>query len=142
MNMSRWIDYFVFDVTEDLAFNKSSNMLRDGVDAYIFKTIRADMWNIAFFSRLPWLLPFLKITPILNREYLKFWDWIQNQLTERIKVCAHVCSHTPHMMRLLISFWLHRMSRNCQMCFLGSLKRSTMALKHYKIDIICMETAS
>lgn len=72
---------------EDLAFNKNSNMVRNGKEAYIFKTIRADMFNIAFFSHLPWLLPFLKRTPILNLNYLQFWKWIQDQIDERIKVC-------------------------------------------------------
>lgn len=71
---------------EDLAFNKNSNMLQKGEEAYIFQTIRADMFNIAFFSHLPWLLPFLKRTPLLNFKYLEFWNWIQDQIDERIKV--------------------------------------------------------
>lgn len=71
---------------EDLAFNKSANMLVDGKAAYALSTIRTDMYSLAFFSHLPWLLPFLKRTPFLNREYLKFWDWIQDKIDERIKV--------------------------------------------------------
>ncbi|KAL1840415.1 hypothetical protein VTJ49DRAFT_489 [Mycothermus thermophilus] len=59
-DLARWFAYLVFDIMEDLAFNKSSNMLGRGEDGYVFKTIRADMFNIAFFSHLPWLLPFLK----------------------------------------------------------------------------------
>jgi hypothetical protein len=68
---------------EDLAFNKSSNMLVDGKEAYVFKTIRTDMFNIAFFAHLPWLLPFLKRTPVLNWNYHEFLDWIQKQVDER-----------------------------------------------------------
>jgi len=68
---------------EDLAFNKSSNMLADGKEAYIFQTIRADMFNIAFFSHLPWLLPFLKRTPVLNWNYHEFLGWIQKLIDER-----------------------------------------------------------
>ncbi|KAI0534986.1 putative cytochrome P450 oxidoreductase [Xylaria digitata] len=85
IDITQWISFFVFDVMEDLAFNKSSNMLTDGKEAYVFSTIRADMYNIAFFSHLPWLLPFLKRTPLLNHNYLKFWDWIQDQINERTK---------------------------------------------------------
>ncbi|KAK2616801.1 hypothetical protein QQS21_000178 [Conoideocrella luteorostrata] len=85
INITKWFNFFVFDVMEDLAFNKNSTMLRDGEEKYIFKTIRADMFNIAFFAHLPWLLPFLKRTPILNMKYLQFWDWIQRQIDERIK---------------------------------------------------------
>ncbi len=68
---------------EDLAFNKSSNMLANGQEAYIFKTIRTDMFNIAFFTHLPWLLPFLKRTPVLNWNYYEFLDWIQKLIDER-----------------------------------------------------------
>ncbi|KAI1124607.1 putative cytochrome P450 oxidoreductase, partial [Nemania abortiva] len=85
IDMTEWFAYFVFDVMEDLAFNKSSNMLADGKEAYVFNTIRGDMWNIAFFAHIPWLLTFLKRTPLLNHNYLKFWNWIQDQINERIK---------------------------------------------------------
>lgn len=86
INVTQWFNFFVFDVMEDLAFNKNSHMVRNGEEAYVFKTIRADMFNIAFFAHLPWLLPFLKRTPILNFNYLQFWNWIQNQINERAKV--------------------------------------------------------
>ncbi|KAI1200960.1 putative cytochrome P450 oxidoreductase [Nemania serpens] len=85
INITDWFTFFVFDVMEDLAFNKSANMLVDGKAAYALSTIRTDMYSLAFFSHLPWLLPFLKRTPFLNREYLKFWDWIQDKIDERIK---------------------------------------------------------
>ncbi|KAK4222043.1 Tryprostatin B 6-hydroxylase [Podospora fimiseda] len=85
LNVTEWFDFFVFDIMEDLAFNKSSKMLENGKESYIFETIRADMYNIAFFTHLPWLLPFLKRTPLLNNNYLQFWKWIQNQIDERRK---------------------------------------------------------
>jgi hypothetical protein len=68
---------------ENLAFNKNSNMLADGKEAYIFKTIRADMHNIAFFTHLVWLMPFLKRTPVLSWSYYEFLDWIQKLIDER-----------------------------------------------------------
>jgi cytochrome P450 family 628 len=86
MDVTKFFAFFVFDIMEDLAFNKSSNMLADEKEAYIFETIRADMFNIALFTHLPWLLPFLKRTPALNHNYLKFWDWIQAQVDERSRV--------------------------------------------------------
>ncbi|KAH8901269.1 cytochrome P450 monooxygenase-like protein [Thozetella sp. PMI_491] len=85
IDMARWFALFVFDVMEDLAFNKSSNMLRDGKEAYVFKTIRTDMYNIAYFAHLPWLLPLFKRIPLLNSNYLTFWNWIQAQINERIE---------------------------------------------------------
>lgn len=85
LNMTQWFDFFVFDIMEDLAFNKSSQMLATGHESYIFNTIRTDMYNIALFAHLPWLLPFLKRTPLLNRNYLAFWAWIQAQMDERVR---------------------------------------------------------
>ncbi|KAJ8119669.1 hypothetical protein ONZ43_g3430 [Nemania bipapillata] len=85
INVSEWFTYFVFDVMEDLAFNHSSQMLLDGKEAYVLTTLRNDMFHIAFFSHIPWLLTFLKRTPLLNHNYLKFWNWIQDQIDQRIK---------------------------------------------------------
>jgi cytochrome P450 len=81
--VTRWFNYFVFDVMEDLAFNRSSNMLGREEDGYVFKTIRGDMYNIAFFSHIPWLLTLVKRTPILNRNYLEFLAYIQKLIDER-----------------------------------------------------------
>jgi cytochrome P450 len=83
LDLAQWFAYLIFDIMEDLSFNKNSHMVESGEDGYVFKTIRADMWNIAFFSHIPWLLPFLKRTPLLNREYLRFYAWIQKQIDER-----------------------------------------------------------
>ncbi|KAK4147310.1 cytochrome P450 monooxygenase [Dichotomopilus funicola] len=85
-DVSQWFSYFVFDVMEDLAFNKSSNMLAEGKEAYVFKTIRTDMFNIALFTHMPWLLPFLKRTPVLNWSYHEFLGWIQKLVDERKKM--------------------------------------------------------
>ncbi|KAL2152874.1 hypothetical protein VTH82DRAFT_4029 [Thermothelomyces myriococcoides] len=83
LDVSKWFAFLVFDIMEDLAFNKSSNMLENGQEAYVFKTIRTDMFNIALFTHLPWLLPFIKRTPVLNWNYLEFLDWIQKLIDER-----------------------------------------------------------
>ncbi|KAI1264860.1 putative cytochrome P450 oxidoreductase [Xylariaceae sp. FL1019] len=85
MDMSEWFAFFVFDVMEDLAFNKTSNMLVDGKEAYILTTIRDEMWNLGLLTHLPWLMPLMKRTPLLNHTYLQFWKWIQNHINERIK---------------------------------------------------------
>lgn len=71
---------------EDLAFNKNANMVKNGQGGYIFKAIRLSMFSWVLFQRLVWVAPLVKRAPILNRDYLKFWDWIQNQIDERCKV--------------------------------------------------------
>jgi len=44
------------------------------------------MTNVGYLSHLPWLFPFLKITPILNAEHRKFWKWCTKQVAERRRV--------------------------------------------------------
>jgi len=86
MDVATWFDYFVFDIMEDLAFNRSSNMLVEGKEDYALQTIRRDMYYLALVTHIPWLMTLLKRIPLLNANYLKFWDWIQHHLDQRIQV--------------------------------------------------------
>ncbi|OGM48310.1 putative cytochrome P450 oxidoreductase [Aspergillus bombycis] len=88
INITPWFTYFSFDVMVDLSFGKTSNMLVDGTESYILRTIRTDMAKVAYFSHLPWLFPFTKRVPFLNSNYLRFWEWIANQISERAE-CEH-----------------------------------------------------
>lgn len=87
VDITKWFSFFAFDIMEDLAFNQNSNLVRDGREKFIFKTMRQDSMGIALLSHLLWLLPLLKRTPILNRNYLQFWKWIQDKIDERTNVC-------------------------------------------------------
>jgi hypothetical protein len=88
MDISRWFNYYSFDVMGDLSFGKSFNMLVDGKDAYILKQLHADMRSIGLFSHLTWLFPFVKRIPGLNTEYLKFWTWVGESVKSRIQVSS------------------------------------------------------
>ncbi|KAJ5805507.1 Cytochrome P450 [Penicillium pulvis] len=85
MDVSRWFNYYSFDVMGDLSFGKSFDMLVDGKDAYILKQMHADMKNVGLFSHLTWLFPFFKRIPVLNTNYLKFWSWVDKHVEERIQ---------------------------------------------------------
>ncbi|KAE8137385.1 cytochrome P450 monooxygenase [Aspergillus pseudotamarii] len=85
INITQWFNYFSFDVMTDLAFGKTSNMLVDGKESYILQTIRTDMSRVAYFSHLAWLFPFTKRVPFLNSNFLRFWKWIADQISERAK---------------------------------------------------------
>ncbi|KAF3386264.1 hypothetical protein F1880_001608 [Penicillium rolfsii] len=85
MDISRWFNYYSFDVMGDLSFGESFNMLVDGKDAYILKQLHADMKGIGLFSHLTWLFPFVKRIPGLNREYLKLWTWVGERVNGRIR---------------------------------------------------------
>jgi hypothetical protein len=88
VDISRWFNYYSFDVMGDLAFGESFNMLIDGKDAYILKQLHADMKSIGLFSHLTWLFPFVKRTPGLNADYLKFWTWVGDRVNGRIQVSS------------------------------------------------------
>ncbi|KAB8252456.1 cytochrome P450 [Aspergillus flavus] len=85
MDMAKWFNYYSFDVMGDLSFGKSFNMLAGGQDTYFSTQLHADMKSIGLFSHLTWLFPFFKRIPILNKDYLKFWDWVGGRVEERIK---------------------------------------------------------
>ncbi|KAL3462033.1 cytochrome P450 monooxygenase [Aspergillus heterothallicus] len=85
MDVSKWFNYYSFDVMGDLAFGESFNMLVDGKDAYILTQLHGDMKMIGLFSHLTWLFPFFKRIPGINADYLKFWEWVTDRVNGRIK---------------------------------------------------------
>lgn len=88
MNVAEWFNFYSFDVMGDLAFGKSFNMLRDGVKHYFMKALHADMTITGYIGHITWILPLVKITPIVNSDHLKFWAWCGQQVLERMKVTA------------------------------------------------------
>ncbi|GAB1192901.1 hypothetical protein APSETT444_002100 [Aspergillus pseudonomiae] len=85
MDMAKWFNYYSFDVMGDLSFGKSFDMLVGGQDTYFSTQLHADMKSIGLFSHLTWLFPFFKRIPVLNSDYLKFWNWVGGRVEERIK---------------------------------------------------------
>lgn len=88
MNVSKWFNYYSFDVMGDLSFGKSFNMLVDGKDSYILSQLHGDMASVGIFIHLTWLFPFFKRIPGVNKEYLKFWRFVEGSVVERIQVCT------------------------------------------------------
>lgn len=86
VDVSKWFNFYSFDVMGDLSFGKSFGMLQDGVKHYFMKALHADMTSVGYLSHLVWLFPLLKITPGLNSDHLKFWAWCRLQVELRRKV--------------------------------------------------------
>ncbi|KAF4980177.1 hypothetical protein FZEAL_3755 [Fusarium zealandicum] len=84
-NASQWFNFYSFDIMGDLAFNKSFNMLRDGVKHYYMESVHLNMLFVGAFSHLVWLFPLFKETPGLNGEHIKFQKWLSAQVAERRK---------------------------------------------------------
>lgn len=84
---------------EDLAFNKSPNMVAGGKEDFILRTIRDDMYGVALFTHLSWVTPLVKRTPLLNSHYKKFWAWIRRLVEERSNVRLLTVT-LPYLLRL------------------------------------------
>lgn len=86
IDMTTWFNFYTFDVMGDMAFGKPFNMLRDGVKHYFMKTLHQSTATIATFSRMLYLFPLFKNTPILNFEQKRMEAWVKDQVEARKKV--------------------------------------------------------
>ncbi|KAH7152602.1 cytochrome P450 monooxygenase [Dactylonectria macrodidyma] len=84
-NITEWIDKYAFEVMGSLTFGKPFNMLKEKKNAYFLDVIRHDMNFIGYLLHSPWLSYLLMRTPLLNRNHLDFWRWIENEFDERIQ---------------------------------------------------------
>ena len=50
MDVSKWFNYYSFDVMGDLSFGKSFNMLVDGKDSYICRSYMVIWLSMGFLS--------------------------------------------------------------------------------------------
>lgn len=86
INASDWLNFYSFDVMGDLAFGKSFNMLRDGVNHYFLSSLHGSMKMVGALAHISWVIPILKLIPAVNSEDRQFWAWISGQVEERSKV--------------------------------------------------------
>ncbi|KZL65583.1 cytochrome p450, partial [Colletotrichum incanum] len=87
-NIADWFNFYSFDVMGDLAFGKAFGMLKGGIKHYFMTSLQQDMQVIGMFSHMLWPFPIFKNTPILNANNKRFWEFVQSQVDDRIKVCA------------------------------------------------------
>ncbi|KAF5663557.1 cytochrome P450 monooxygenase [Fusarium denticulatum] len=86
INASDWLNFYSFDVMGDLAFGKSFNMLRDGVNHYFLSSLHGSMKMVGALAHISWVIPILKLIPAVNSEDRQFWAWISGQVEERSKM--------------------------------------------------------
>ncbi|KAJ5180127.1 cytochrome P450 oxidoreductase [Penicillium capsulatum] len=86
MDMTRWSNYYGFDIMGDMAFGQSFEMLVTGEDAYFLNQMHSDMKSIGLFTHVMWLFPLMKRIPILNNGYMQFWKSLNSRLQKRIQV--------------------------------------------------------
>ncbi|WKT51581.1 Cytochrome P450, E-class, group I [Fusarium oxysporum f. sp. vasinfectum] len=86
INASNWLNFYSFDVMGDLAFGKSFNMLRDGVNHYFLSSLHDSMKMVGALAHIAWIIPILKLIPAVSAEDRKFWAWIESQVEERSRM--------------------------------------------------------
>jgi hypothetical protein len=87
IDMQEWFSFCSFEVTGDLTFGKTFNMLLEGKKYPILGTIQATLSTVfGYLCHLSWAFAVFKKLPIINGAYLGFWAWITCLLDERIAV--------------------------------------------------------
>ena len=86
IDMSRWFNFYSFDVMGDLAFGESFGMLIDGREGFFLEKLHKDMEAVGLFTHMSWIFPFLTRTPLLNSDFVKFHGWIDQRIEKRMKV--------------------------------------------------------
>lgn len=90
VNVSKWFNFFSFDVMGDLAFAKSFDMLEDSKEHWAIKLLNEGM-GVVTLSPPTWLFRLALPLPYLSRHYWRFMNYCGQKLDERINV-----THTGH----------------------------------------------
>lgn len=84
-DITRWFNFYTFDVMGELAFGKSFRQLEDNVEHYLLQVSREAQRMIGgVFLFQPWFIPTFRTTPILNWEWLKLQKWSSEQIDHRL----------------------------------------------------------
>jgi hypothetical protein len=86
MNVTDWFNFYSFDVMGDLAFGKSFDMIKNGVKHYFMNSLKVNMTMAGYFKHIAWVGPIFRSIPILNYEHHRFWNFVNGQVDERMKV--------------------------------------------------------
>lgn len=95
MNVSKWLNYFSFDVMGELAFAHSFDMLQTGERHEVLDMLEKGQQPLGFLGMLPWLFNFVSKIPGAADDYNKWLAYCENLIIERQKVC--ITSSPPEM---------------------------------------------
>lgn len=75
LNVTQWFGFWGFDMMGDMAFGEGFRLMDRNTEDYYYKTTARFLPMLSVFSPIPWVFPFLKRIPILNREINEFDDF-------------------------------------------------------------------
>ena len=85
INMSKWFNYYSFDVMGDLAWGQSYGMLDSGKQHFAIKLLSEGMDPLAL-NFPPWFFRVLTAIPGLSAGYFKLIGFCNQQLDDRMKL--------------------------------------------------------
>jgi len=86
MDVTKWFNFYGFDVMGDVGFGQELGMLREGETHYFMSATYQFMLVVRLFSHLVWLFPLYKMLPVVNQNVKRFEGWIVEQVQDRRKV--------------------------------------------------------
>jgi Cytochrome P450 len=84
MNVSKWFNYYSFDVMGDLAFGKPFDMLKNDREHWAIALMNTGLEALAFLFPV-WLFRVLISVPGLLRDHARIVEFCNTQLDKRIK---------------------------------------------------------
>jgi tryprostatin B 6-hydroxylase len=85
LNVSKWFNYYSFDVMGDLAFGKSFDMLKNDEEHWAIGLMNTGLEALAFLFPI-WLFRVFISVPGLLRDHARIVEFCNAQLEERINV--------------------------------------------------------
>jgi cytochrome P450 family 628 len=86
INVSKWFNYFSFDVMGELAFAHSFDLLETGKRHEVLDMLEKGQMPLGFLGMLPWLFNFLSKVPGVSADYNRWLAYCENLIMERQKV--------------------------------------------------------
>lgn len=93
INVSKWFNYYNFDVMGDLAFAKPFNLLETH-EHYAIKLLNEGLMPLGFFFPM-WFFRTLTAIPGATRGWWKFISFCSEQMQNRLKVRNHLFQPCP-----------------------------------------------
>jgi Cytochrome P450 len=85
MNVSKWFNYYSFDVMGDLAFGKPFDMLKNDQEHWAIGLMNTGLEALAFLFPI-WLFRVLISIPTLLKDHARIVEFCNDQLDKRTKV--------------------------------------------------------
>ncbi|KAL3471262.1 cytochrome P450 [Aspergillus californicus] len=102
-NISKWFNFWSFDVMGDLAFGQSFNMLESAKSHWATDLLSASQEGAAF-NFPPWFVRVLFATPGLRNPYYRFLAFCAEQINNRMEVQGKQAN--PDITHFLIEHYL------------------------------------